>query len=165
MTTPANTSRVIWNFTFRLAAARRVQRHRTPDERLERRLVELLAFTKVDGTPRVALEAGVEEPRGVLHLSPFEKRQLHHALIGLARAYQSVVRPDRDAPPLPFLDDSGVGVLDQGADPGKCLAAPVTQFLDPRVDQPRRRLAFPRHVVLLLHSATSIAMIESAGLV
>ena len=38
-------------------------------------------------------------------------------------------------PPFPLLDDLGIGLLDQGADPGEHLAAPVAELLDPRVDQ------------------------------
>src|SRR5262252_10459599 len=104
---------------------------------------------KVDGAPGVALEAGVKDPRGILQLSTFEERQLHDVLVGLACAYQAVVGPDRYAPPLPFFDDFRVGLLDQGADPGKCLATPVAQPLDSRVYQARWCLGLPRRVPLL----------------
>src|SRR4051812_18091872 len=40
---------------------RRVQRRRGTDQRLERLLVDRIAFMKVNGAPRVALEAGVEQ--------------------------------------------------------------------------------------------------------
>jgi hypothetical protein len=53
--------------------------------------------------------------------------------------------PDR---PLPFLDHIGDGFLDQRAQPREHLAAPVAQFLDPRVDQSGCRLGALRWVVL-----------------
>src|SRR5580693_1462623 len=41
------------------------------------------------------------------------------------------MRPDRDAPPFPFLLNLGVRVVDEFANQGECLAPPVSQFLDP----------------------------------
>ena len=70
----------------------------------------------------------LKSPEGSF-IEPFEERQLHDVLVGLACAYESVARPHRDAPPPPFFDDRGIGVLDQRADPGQCLAAPVAELL------------------------------------
>src|SRR5262249_26285723 len=72
------------------------------------------------------------------------------ALVGLARADQSVVRPD-GAAPLPLLDDIRVGVLDQAAEPAEHLASPVAELHDPSVDQVRSRLAFLRSAFLHGH--------------
>src|SRR5690348_13171305 len=43
-------------------SAGRVERHRGPDERLERAFVKLLALVDVDRAPGVPLQARVEEP-------------------------------------------------------------------------------------------------------
>ena len=39
------------------------------------------------------------------------------------------MRPHRNVP-LPLLDDSGVGLLDNGPDAGQRLAPPIIEFLD-----------------------------------
>ncbi len=121
-----------------------VQGHGGTNERLQRLLVDLLALVEVDGTPGVPLEAGVEEARRVLQRRPLGEGHLHDALVGLAGADHPVVVPRRDAAPLPLLDDFGIGLLDQGAEPAEHLAPPVAELLDPRVDQLRRRLALLR---------------------
>src|SRR5205085_9994961 len=59
----------------------------------------------------------------------------------LAGADDPVMLPDGDIAPLPLLDDRGIGLLDQAAHPGQHLAAPVTELLDPAVDELRGRLA------------------------
>ncbi len=60
----------------------------------------------------------------------------------LAGADDPVVRPDRGPHPLPLLEDVGVCLLDQSADPAERLAAPVAELGDSLADQLRRRLAF-----------------------
>src|ERR1700751_2803703 len=45
-----------------------VQAHGGPNERLQRLFIYLLALVEVDGTSRVSLETGVEEPRRILKL-------------------------------------------------------------------------------------------------
>src|ERR1700730_5208234 len=77
-----------------------------------------------------------------LELNSPEGSLLHDALVRLAGADQSIVRPNRNASPLPLLDHLGVSLFDERADMGERLAPPVVQFLDPRVDQPRRGFAF-----------------------
>src|SRR5215813_6006110 len=125
-----------------------VQRHGGANESLQRLLVDLLALVEVDGTPCVPFEAGVEEARRILQSRPFGEGHLHDVLVSLARADQSVVRPHRNASPLPLLDDFGIGLLDQGTQPAERLAPPVAELLDSRVDQLRRRLAFLRPALL-----------------
>src|SRR5947207_11365760 len=117
--------------------ARTVEGDRLANERLEGGLVNFFSFVDVDRAACVSVETRVEETGRILQRRALEERQLHDVLVGLACAYQSVVGPDRDAPALPCFDNSGVGLLDQGADPGKCLAAPVAQPLDLRVYQAR----------------------------
>src|SRR5262249_39896016 len=80
---------------------------------------------------------------------------LDDALVGLAGAEDAVVLPDRNAAPLPLLDDSGIGFLDEGANAGERLAAPVAELLDSCVDQAGRRL---RCVGLLARSSGSHAL-------
>jgi len=43
-----------------LALALKIERHRSADEILQCRLIDLVAFVDVDGAPDVPLEAGVE---------------------------------------------------------------------------------------------------------
>src|SRR5215211_2254624 len=130
--------------------ARLIALHGRPDEGHERPLVDLIALVEVDGAPGVAFEARVEQSGGVVQRGPLEERELHRALVRLAGADAAVVRPHRDPgagrlAPLPLLDHVGIGLLDQRADPGQGVAPPVAQFLDLRLDQPRRRLPGALH--------------------
>jgi len=45
---------------LRLALALKIKRHRSADEILQGRLIDLVAFVDVDGAPDIPLEAGVE---------------------------------------------------------------------------------------------------------
>src|SRR5262245_4990014 len=136
-----------------LASSGLVQGHGGAHESLQRLLVDLLALVKIDGTPRVPVEAGVEEARRVLQGRPCGEGHLHDVLVRLACADQSVVRPHRNPSPLPLLDDFGIGFPHQCAEPAEHRAPPVAEFLDSRVDQLRRRLAFLRPA--LLHAGDS----------
>src|SRR5580704_18139606 len=49
------------------ATLRLVQGHGGPNESLQSRLVQLVAFVEVDGAPDLAFETGIEEARRVLH--------------------------------------------------------------------------------------------------
>src|SRR5262245_9315303 len=49
------------------------------------------------------------------------------------------MRPHRNTSPLPLLDHVGIGLLDESSHPGERLAPPITQLLDPRIDQLRGR--------------------------
>src|SRR5471030_1261454 len=73
--------------------------------------------------------------------------------LGLASADDAVVRPDRSAHPLPFLDDVRVCFLDELAHSAEGFPAPVPEFGDSFRDEPRCRLALARtrlfHVLIL----------------
>src|SRR5262245_9596781 len=125
-----------------------VQGHGGPDERLQRRLGDLVIFVEVDGPPCISLEAGVEETRRILQRRPFGEGHLHDALVGLARADDAVVRPHRPPSPFPLLGDVGVCFLYERAETAEHLAPPVTQLLYPRIDQLRGRFALRRPLVL-----------------
>src|SRR5581483_5346389 len=125
-----------------------VQGHRGTNEGLQRLLVDLPALAEVDGTPRVPFETGVEEARRILQGGAFGEGHLHDVLVGLARADDSVVRPHRNASPLPLLDDFGIGFLHKGTEPAEHLAPPVAELLDSLVDQLRRRLVVLRPALL-----------------
>src|SRR5262249_23877116 len=137
-----------------------VQSHGGPNEGLQRLLVYLLALVQVDGAPRVALETGVEEARGILQRRSLGKGHLHDALVSLARADDSVVVPHRDSSPLPLLDHIRVGHPDQGAEPAERLAAPVAELLDPRVDQLRRSLALLRRAFLHVFCSSLVPRLQ-----
>src|SRR6516225_7496809 len=99
---------------------------------------------EIYSTPGVAFKARVEQSRRVLERGALGESQLHDTLVRFAGADQSIVRPHRNTSPLPLLDHFGVRLLDENADMGERLAPPVTQFLNPRVDQPRRGFALGR---------------------
>src|SRR6185295_12169615 len=80
-----------------------VQRDGRAKQCLQSRLVDLLALAEVDRAPGVAFETGIEEARRVLQRRASGERQLDGALVGLAGADDSVMRPHRDAP-LPRFD-------------------------------------------------------------
>src|SRR5689334_9902266 len=67
-----------------------VQVSRFADERLERLLVDLVTLVEVDRPPDVALEARVEQARGVFERGALGERQLHDALVRLAGADDAV---------------------------------------------------------------------------
>src|SRR5512140_2587814 len=69
----------------------RIQGRRCAHERLERTFVELITLVDIDGASRVAFEAAVEEPRGVVERGALHEGQLHDARVGLASADDSVV--------------------------------------------------------------------------
>jgi hypothetical protein len=56
-----------------LRVARSVQRHSGADESLERLLVDLVAFVKVDRAPDVPVETRVENPEGSSSEAPLAK--------------------------------------------------------------------------------------------
>src|SRR6201986_2033879 len=115
-------------------------------------LVDRVVLFDVDGAPYFPLKARVEESRGVVQRGALEERELDHALVRLAGADPTVVRPHRHAwigrlSPLPLLDHIRVRLLDQAAHSGQGLTTPVAEFLDLRVDQVRGRLAVFRGAV------------------
>jgi hypothetical protein len=61
----------------------------------------------------------------ILEGSTLGESQFHDALVGLAGADYSGVRPNRNASPFPFLDHLGVSRLDEGADAGERFPPPV----------------------------------------
>src|SRR4051794_38000580 len=136
-----------------LAGLGLVQADGGSDEGHERLLIDLVVLVDVDGASGVALEARVEQSGGILQRGALEERELHGALVRLAGADSTLVRPHRNPwigrlSPLPLLDHLGVGTLDQGADPGEGLAPPVAQLFDLCVDQLRWRLDVLRGALL-----------------
>src|SRR6202047_4906700 len=105
---------------------RRVRCHSGANERLQRLFINLVALMEIDGTPGVAVEAGVEE------------------------ACATIPEPLSTS----TLDHFGVGLLDESSDPSERLAPPITQLLDSRIDQLRGRVSpffFLRAALALLH--------------
>src|SRR5438093_10163747 len=96
---------------------------------------------EIDGTPGVALEAGVEEAGRVLQRGALGEGHLYDILVRLTGADHSGVRPYRNPSPLPPLDHFGVGLLDENSDPSERLAPPITQLLDSRIYQLRGRVS------------------------
>src|SRR5690349_440299 len=72
-----------------LAPSRRIQRNGGTHKTLQRLFVDLVALVKVDGTPRIAFQTGIEEACRILQRRPFRKCHLHRGLIGFAGADQS----------------------------------------------------------------------------
>src|SRR6185369_8058921 len=119
---------------LRRALALEIEGRGGADEVLQGRLVDLVAFTEVDGAPGVPLEARVEQPGRVVQRSTLGERQLDGGLVGLAGAEDASVGPDGNPPP-PLLDDLRVGGLDESTHARERLSSPVTELFDPPVDQ------------------------------
>src|ERR1017187_9152945 len=95
----------------------------------------------------------LNSPEGSFSEAPFEECKFHDALVRLACADRTLVRPHRDPwmrrlSPLPLLDHFGVSLFDQGAKPREGLAPPVAQFFDPCAYQLRWRLDLLRGALL-----------------
>src|SRR5262245_26771960 len=89
----------------------------------------------VDRAADVSVEARVEQALRIAQRRALGERELHDALVGLAGAYDAVVRPDRSAHPFPLLDDLRIRVVNELAHPAESLPAPVSEFPDSLVDQ------------------------------
>src|SRR5436190_9530439 len=129
--------------------ARAVEGDRFANQRLEGGRVDVFSLVDVDRPARVSLEARVEQTGRILQGGALGEGELHDLRVGLAGADDAVVGPDRRAglgrfDPLPFLDDVGIGFLDQLAHYAEGLAAPVPELGDPSRDQVRRRPALAR---------------------
>ena len=55
---PARSSR--FRFGLELAFVLKIERHRSADELLQSRFIDLIAFVDVDSTPNISFQAGVE---------------------------------------------------------------------------------------------------------
>jgi len=96
----------------------------------------------VNRPPGIALEAGVEQTGRVLQRRALGEGHFDYVLVGLSRADDAAVGPDRNARrcrlgPLPLFDDLRVGRMDDFANSGEHLPAPVPEFLDLRIDLSR----------------------------
>src|SRR5882724_4221276 len=140
-------------FLRRFRLARTVEGDRLANERLEGGLVNFLSFVDVDRAACVSVETGVEETGRILQGRPLSEDKLHDTLVGFARADNTVVRPDRSAPPLPLLDNVRVCFLDELAHSAEGFPAPVPEFDDSFRDELRCRLALARarlfHILIL----------------
>src|ERR1700722_15279417 len=114
-----------------------VSRHRGADELFEGRFVDLLPLAKIDGTPRVTFQAGIEELLRVLEGSSASEGQLHDLLVGLPRTNDAVMRPDGNPPPFPLLLDVGVGSVDELTNLGESLSSPIPELFNPLRDARR----------------------------
>ena len=77
----------------------------------------------------------LNRPEGSFSERALGEGHLHDALVGLAGADDAVVRPNRDAAPLPLLDHVGVGLLDQRAERASISPRQSPSSLILRVDQ------------------------------
>src|SRR5262245_49197002 len=97
----------------------------------------------VDGAVGIAVQARIEKSRTVAQESALGESQLHVVLVRLAGADNPVVRPDRNSrrigglPPLHFLGDSWVCILDELTDTVKYVPAPVPECRYSHADQLR----------------------------
>src|SRR5579859_553764 len=140
MTMPSRATRRRGDGRARSAAgAGCVQCHGRANKSGQRLLVDLFTLVEVDGTPGVAIEAGVEEAGWIVKFRSLGKGHLDDVFVALAGADHSVMIPHRNPSPFPLFDHLGLGLPDQGAEPGEQLAPPVAQIPDPLVDHPRRR--------------------------
>ena len=77
----------------------------------------------------------LNSPAGSSSAAPFGEGELHHVSVGLPRADDAVMLPNRHPAPLPGLDHLRSGALDERPDVGQRGASPVTQLFDPGVDE------------------------------
>src|SRR4029078_5916826 len=68
------------------APSGRIRHYRRLNERLERLLIDLLTFVKIDRTPSVPFEARVEKVRRIGERRSFRERELHDLLVALPGA-------------------------------------------------------------------------------
>src|SRR5882724_2762030 len=140
-------------FLRRFRLARTVEGDRLANERLEGGLVNFFSFVDVDRAAYVSLETRVEETGRIFQRRALGEGELHDTLVGFASADDAVVRPNRSAHPLPFLDGVRVCFLDELAHSAECFPAPVPEFGDSFRDELRCRLALVRvrlfHVLIL----------------
>src|SRR5881396_4017116 len=73
-----------------------VQANGSSNEGRESLLIDFIVLVEVDCAPGVAFEARVEESRRVLQRGPLEEREFHDALVRLAGADQTLMRPHRN---------------------------------------------------------------------
>src|SRR5256714_1655556 len=137
--------------TFRLG--RTVEGDGLANERLEGGLVNFFSFVDVDRAAYVSIEARVEETGRILHRRALGEGELDDILVGFASADDALMRPDRSAHPLPFLDDVRVGFLYELAHSAEGFPTPVPELGDSFRDELRCRLALTRarlfHILLL----------------
>jgi len=147
-------SKSFFGFVFGLSA----QGDGGADEVFEGFRVKLVAFVNVDGAAGVSFEAGVEETGRVFYGCAFGKGDLYGGLVSFESADDAGVREDGDATgvggfgPLPLFDDFRVGLLDEGADAGDCLAAPVVDLLSSLILSSRAADVFEEAAVFICSS-------------
>ena len=73
-------------FAFWLVLAGKIERHGSPDDFLQGRLIDFFPFVHIDGAPDIPFEAGVEETGRVGQRSSLGKRHLDVVLVRLSRA-------------------------------------------------------------------------------
>jgi hypothetical protein len=105
------------------------------DEVLQASLVDRVPFGKVDGPPRAASEPGVEYVLRVREHRPLGKGYFDDFLVGVGQAEYSAGAPGRRPHPFPLFSDIRNRLVNDAADGGEHLAAPVPQALDLPVDQ------------------------------
>src|SRR5262249_38379009 len=120
---------------LRLALTLEIELHRSADEILQGRLIELVAFMDIDGPADIPFEAGVEQTRRVLQRSSLGECHLDGALVSLSRADDAGVGPNGNPrrcrlDPLPLFDDLRVRLTYDVAHFREHLPAPVAEFLD-----------------------------------
>src|SRR5262245_14894935 len=142
-----------------------VEGDRLANERFEGGCINLFPFADVDRASCASLETRVEETGRILQRRALEEGQLHDVLVGLARADDAVVRPNRRAHPLQLLDDVRVCFLDERPHSAEDLPAPVPEFGDPLRDEFRCRPASARGRLFhgLIVVVRSIRRIGCAG--
>ena len=109
--------------------------HGSADESLQSALIYFVALVKIDRSPFISTQAGVEELVRIWKASALIEGQFYLVLVSVAHADESIVRPTRRTHPFPFLDYLGVGIMNEFANIGKHLAAPVRKVCDQFVDQ------------------------------
>ena len=115
---------------LRSGLARRVELGCGPYQGLESIGIDLFPFADIDRAPRIAFQAGIEEPGRIVQRRALQESQLDPGFVGFAGAEDAAVLPDRRPHPLPAFDDVGQRFPDQAAHAGERLTAPVAELGD-----------------------------------
>src|SRR5579863_8129923 len=102
-------------------------------EVFQSRLIDGITLVKIYRAGFFRVKARIEEFVCVFQGSALKKVQFYGLLEDTGRTNQSLVRPYR-AIPFPFLGNAGVGLVDDFAQAGHQLAAPVGEFRNLLVD-------------------------------
>jgi hypothetical protein len=110
-----------------LGKRRKIMCHSGTDKIFQGALIHLVTLVEIDGSPLVALQAGVEDLIRIGKACAVRERQFYLIFVSVGHQDQSAMRPTGRAHPFPFLDYLGIRLMDDFANMSKHFAAPVSK--------------------------------------